>query len=64
MIMMPPAKRAPSDDLPGIRQTRAGGPECVAKPQSKRFGGPLAPPGFRPPYVRNHCYAGAHSGTS
>ena len=31
---------------------------------SKRFGEPLAPPRFRPPYVRNHCYAAAHSGTS
>ena len=35
-----------------------------SKSRSKRFGEPLAPAGFRPPYVRNHCYAGAHSGTS
>ena len=31
---------------------------------SKRCGEPLAPPRFRPPYVHNHCYAAAHSGTS
>ena len=35
-----------------------------SKSRSKRFGEPLAPPRFRPPYVRNHCYAAAHSGTS
>jgi len=34
------------------------------KPRSKRFGEPLAPARFRPPYVRNHCYAAAHGGTS
>jgi hypothetical protein len=32
--------------------------------QEERFGEPLLRPGFRPLYVRNHCYAGAHSGTS
>ena len=31
--------------------------------RGKRYGEPLAPPRFRPPYVRNQCYAGAHSGT-
>jgi hypothetical protein len=36
----------------------------ASKAQSQRFGEPLAPPRFRPPYVRNHCYAAAHSGTS
>jgi formylglycine-generating enzyme required for sulfatase activity len=35
-----------------------------SKSWSKRCGEPLAPPRFRPPYVRNHCYAAAHSGTS
>ena len=28
--------------------------------RSKRCGEPLASPRFRPPYVRNHCYAAAH----
>jgi hypothetical protein len=31
--------------------------------QLRRFGEPLAPARLRPPYVRNHCYAAAHSGT-
>ena len=31
--------------------------------RSMRCGEPLARARFRPPYVRNHCYAGAHSGT-
>src|ERR1017187_3453704 len=35
-----------------------------AKSRSKRFSEPLAPPRIRPPYVRNHCYAAAHRGTS
>jgi hypothetical protein len=39
-------------------------PEIMAKPRSQRFGEPLTPARFRPPYVRNHCYTGAHSGTS
>jgi len=30
----------------------------------KRFAEPLALAGFRPPYVRNHCYAAANGGTS
>ncbi len=33
-----------------------------SRSRSKRCGEPLAPARFRPPYVRNHCYAGAHSG--
>jgi len=32
--------------------------------RSKRCGEPLARARIRPPYVRNHCYAAAHSGTS
>jgi hypothetical protein len=46
---------------PGGLFTAASGP---SKSWSKRCGEPLAPPRFRPPCVRNHCYAGAHSGTS
>jgi hypothetical protein len=32
--------------------------------ESKRCGEPLARARIRPPYVRNHCYTAAHSGTS
>jgi hypothetical protein len=46
---------------PGGFFTENGGP---SKSRSKRFGEPLAPRRFCPPYVRNHCYAAAHSGTS
>ena len=46
---------------PGTLFTEDRGP---SKSRSKRFGEPLAPARFRPPYVRNHCYAGAHSGTT
>ena len=45
---------------PGGLSSEDGGP---SKSRSKRCGEPLAPPRFRPPYVRNHCYAAAHSGT-
>jgi hypothetical protein len=41
---------------PGGLFTEDGGP---LKSGSKRFGEPLAPAGFRPPYVRNHCRAAA-----
>lgn len=42
---------------------------CVAQTQgspviSPRFGDPLDPARFRPPCVRNHCYAAAHGGPS
>src|ERR1035441_6064818 len=40
------------------------GPDGHRYRRSKRFGEPLAPARFRPPYVRNHCYAGTHDGTS
>ena len=40
------------------------GTDDQRKSESKRFGEPLAPPRIRPPYVRNHCYAATHSGTS
>ena len=53
----------PASDLPAAWRliTQDGGP---SKSRSKRFGEPLAPPRIRPPYVRNHCYAAAPSGTS
>ena len=56
------ARPSTTSDLlgPGGPLTEDGEP---SKSRSERFGEPLAPARFRPPYVRNHCYAGAHSGT-
>ena len=51
-------------DLPGLWQPVTGGRMIAATEGNKRFSEPLAPAGFRPPYVRNHCYAAAHGGTS
>jgi hypothetical protein len=50
-------------DLPGHGKPVTG-PDGHRYRRSKRFGEPLAPARFRPPYVRNHCYAGTHDGTS
>ena len=50
-------------DLPGPGKPITG-PDDYRYRGSERFGEPLAPAGFRPPYVRNHCYAAAHGGTS
>ncbi len=58
------AKPAITSHLPGTWQGTSPRPVGQCNRGSKRFGEPLAPAGFRPPYVRNHCYAGAHSGTS
>jgi len=63
---IPWAMRGPDRDQPAILLRAGGpltGPDHERNRGSKRFGEPLAPAGFRPPYVRNHCYAGAHSGT-
>jgi hypothetical protein len=50
-------------DLPGVWQPVTE-PDDYRYRGIKRFGEPLVPAGFRPPYVRNHCYAAAHGGTS
>jgi len=47
--------------LPDVARPMLGD---AGKPPSQRFGEPLAWTGFRPPYVRNHCYPAAHGGTS
>jgi hypothetical protein len=42
----------------------SGGDGGAVEIHEERFGEPLLLPGFRPLYVRNHRYGGAHSGTS
>jgi hypothetical protein len=67
---LPPDLATERGPRPGITGDLSGpgrpitGPDDCPSQESERFGEPLAPAWFCPPYVRNHCYAAAHSGTS